>query len=316
MKIAVTGANGYIGASFVRRCLDLGHEVIACSRSPEKQGSTPHAARLTHACTSDGVPSSSMLQGCDRIVHLAGRAHNFNAPDADDALFEWSNHQLALRVAESALQAGIQRMIQVSTVSVHGNWSDLPVSEDTPLQAMTPYAVSKMAAEVSLTAFCKETGMELFIVRPPLVYGPACPGNFFRLVRLVRSGLPLPLQAVTAQRSFIHVDNLVDFLRHCLFTGQDEHVVRFVIGDGSDWLMPDLVRRIATELGITPRLMKCHPEILRFGARLTGRRKEMDSITRSLLVDWKAARSTGWRPVLDADAAFRQTMLYYRSASS
>jgi nucleoside-diphosphate-sugar epimerase len=313
MKVAITGANGYIGGVLTRHCLDQDIEVVACSRTDPAGLIDNGSGQLTIHITCDGIPDPHVIEGCSAIVHLAGRAHNFHAPDADLALFDWSNHQLAVKTAECAIHAGVRRFIQVSTLSVHGNWSESPVDEDSPIQATTPYALSKRSAEVSLAGLCQAAGMELCIVRPPLVYGPACPGNFVRLVRLIQSGLPLPLRSVDARRSFIHVQNLVDFLRHCTDQPQLTDQSVFVIGDGSDWLMPELVRSVARELNTPARLIPFPLSIVRLGGCLLGRSREIDSITRSLLVNWSRARNEcHWTPVIDPLQAFSQTMTYFR----
>lgn len=313
MKVAITGANGYIGGVLTHHCLGRDIEVIACSRTPPASLIGTGNGQLTAHHSIDGIPDPDAIKGCSAIVHLAGRAHNFNAPDADAALFDWSNHQLAVKTAESAIRAGVQRFIQVSTLSVHGNWSETPVDENSALQATTPYALSKMAAEVSLAALCQTAGMELCIVRPPLVYGRGCPGNFVRLIRLIQSGLPLPLRSVDAHRSFIYVENLADFLRHCIDRPQLTGQSKFVIGDGSDWSMPELVRAAARALGVPARLVPFPPAILQQGGSLMGRRREIDSITRSLLVNWSRARTEcHWAPVIDPTQAFSQTMASFR----
>ena len=221
MRVAITGANGYIGSALTAECLARGYEVVTWSRTPPTSRPLAATGQMTAHCSVDGLADASTLAGCDTLIHLAGRAHNFNAPDADAALFEWSNHQLAIAVAERARDAGIRRFIQVSTVSVHGNWSDGLVNEESPLRATTAYARSKKAAEESLGRICSNSGMGLCIVRPPLVYGARCPGNFSRLVRLVASGMPLPLRSIKARRSFIHLDNLVDFLCHLMASNED-----------------------------------------------------------------------------------------------
>lgn len=313
MRVAITGANGYIGGVLTHHCIGQGVEVVACSRTAAAGLLGRETDLLTTHHSIDGIPDPDAISGCSAIVHLAGRAHNFNAPDADAALFDWSNHQLAVKTAESAIRAGVGRFIQVSTLSVHGNWSETPVDENSPLQATTPYALSKMAAEVSLSALCQTTGMELCIVRPPLVYGRGCPGNFVRLIRLIQSGLPLPLRSVDAHRSFIYVENLADFLRHCMERPQLTGQSKFVIGDGSDWSMPELVRAAARALGIPARLVPFPPAILRQGGSLMGRRREIDSITRSLLVNWSRARTEcHWTPAIDPLQAFSQTMASFR----
>lgn len=312
MSIAITGANGYIGRELTNHLVKKGDEVIAWMRSGGKTPPTPAPGSLHLATSFDGAPDSVGLKGCATLIHLAGRAHNFHAPDADANLFESSNHILAIKTAKAAIEAGVRRFVQISTVSVHGNWSVEPISESSPIRSFTPYAASKWAAERSLSALCESAGMELCIVRPPLVYGPGCPGNFVRLVRLVQSGWPLPLRTLDARRSFIHVQNLVDFITHIARRPTKDMSPVYVIGDGSDWEMPDLIRAMALQLDVPARLLPFSPGLLRLLAGLIGREREIDSITRSLIVDWKEARLRGeWTPPLNHADAFLSTMRSY-----
>ena len=309
MSIAITGANGYIGRVLANHLVANGDEVIAWMRSGSKTPPVPVPGLLRLATSPDGAPDPAALNGCSTLIHLAGRAHNFHAPDADAELFEWSNHLLAIKTAQAAVDAGVTRFIQISTVSVHGNWSAEPICERSPIRSFTPYAASKWAAEQSLSSLCSSAGMELCIVRPPLVYGPNCPGNFVRLVRLVQSGWPLPLRSLDARRSFIHVHNLVDFISHVARQSTQELAPVYVIADGSDWEMPDLIRAMARELDVSARLLPFSPRLLRILAGLVGREREIDSITRSLIVDWTEARVGGmWTPPLNHTDAFLSTM--------
>lgn len=293
--IAVTGATGYIGSALVERLAAGGQEVLAFTR-----GTAPAESRagVRWQARADGVPLAGDLAGCSALVHLAGRAHTRVAHAGGRDLFEEANRTLALRTAAAARQAGLARFVFVSTLGVHGHRSEQPVTADSPPRLETPYARSKWAAEEDLRTACAGSTMQLCIVRPPMVYGPRCPGNFCRLARLVATGLPLPFGSVREVRSFVQVDNLASFLQHCCEPAAPAGT--FVVADGSDWTLPQLLRAMAAGMGRSARLLPCPPVALRLGARLLGLGREMDSLTRPMPVDAAATRAAfGWVPPVD-----------------
>ncbi|MNK56738.1 dTDP-glucose 4,6-dehydratase [compost metagenome] len=290
MRIAVTGASGYIGLALLRCLGSQGHDVLAFTRHATPASAMP----IDWHIKPNGQPDAADLQGCDAMVHLAGRAHTRLAVQDGVDLFDRANRQLACATAAAAQAAGVPRFVQVSTLGVHGSWTAKPITETSALSGDTPYSQSKIAAEHELAALLSTGGTRLTIVRPPMVYGAACPGNFPRLVKLVKSGVPLPFGSVRGVRSFIHVDNLASFLAFCAVTPAAQGV--FVAGDGSDFELPDLIRAIATGIGAPARLLPFPPALLRLAARMIGRQREIDSLTRPMPVDWSKARMAGWTP--------------------
>lgn len=303
--IAVTGAGGYIGGATVRFLAASG-PVLAIGRTAP---AGLERAGVQVAATGEGPPTPEMLRGCTAVVHLAGRAHTQVASERGRDLFDEVNRQLAVRTAAAARAAGVGRFVFVSSIGVHGNWSAETVRADSPARPAAAYARSKWAAEQELTAACAEQGPALVIVRPPMVYGAGCPGNFPRLVRLVRSGLPLPFGAARAVRSFVHVDNLASFLGACA-VGPLPAQRTFVAGDGSDWSLAELVRGMAAALDMPSRLVSVPPGLLRLAGTLIGRRRELESLTLPLRVDWQeAGRAMGWQPVLAPAEALRASVV-------
>jgi nucleoside-diphosphate-sugar epimerase len=305
MRIAVTGASGYIGLALLRCLASRGHKVRAFGR--HELVTDDSAARWY--IKPDGCPDSTDLQNCDAIVHLAGRAHTRVALQDGVDLFDDANRKLACATAAAARDAGVARFVQVSTLGVHGNWSAQPVNETSPLIGDTPYALSKIAAEQELAEQLRDSATTLTIVRPPMVYGAGCPGNFPRLVKLVKSGIPLPFGNVTGIRSFVHVDNLASMLAYCAETPNVDGV--FVVGDGSDFELPDLIRAIAAGVQTSSRLVPFPPGLLRLAAKIIGRQREIDSLTRPMPVDWSKIRASGWMPALNAASALAGTLASY-----
>ncbi|WP_151208999.1 NAD-dependent epimerase/dehydratase family protein [Bordetella petrii] len=295
MRLIMTGASGYIGQALLRQACERGHQVAVYTRRPTESGGI--------ATLPFGAPIPDDFRQADALINLAGRAHTTDAGDGRDA-FDEANHQLPVRLAEQARLAGVRRFVQVSSIGVHGNASALALTESSPLAPDTPYTRSKVRGEQALHALFAATPQALAIVRPPMVYGPGCPGNFARLRRLLQTGLPLPFGAADARRSFIFVDNLVDLLLHCAAHPNGHGV--YVAGDGSDYAVPQLLRAMGRELGRPARLFPVPPACLRGAALLVGLRREMDSLTRSLLVDWTHARTTlAWTPPIDPETALR-----------
>ncbi|MGE8672260.1 MAG: NAD-dependent epimerase/dehydratase family protein [Achromobacter kerstersii] len=302
MRIAVTGASGYIGLALLRWLDGQGYDVVALTRHRTPISGT----RANWLVRPDGRPDVADLNGCEAVVHLAGRAHTRLAIQDGVDLFDQANRELACATAAVTKAAGVPRFVQVSTLGVHGSWSAQPISEASALSGDTPYAKSKIAAERELTALLSDGGTQLTIVRPPMVYGAACPGNFPRLIKLVKSGIPLPFASIRGVRSFIHVDNLASFLAFCAITPAVQGV--FVAGDGSDYELPELIRAIAAGTGTRARLLRFPPFLLRVTAKMTGRQREIDSLTRPMPVDWSKARAAGWTPAIAPASALAQVL--------
>ncbi|MHA3904155.1 NAD-dependent epimerase/dehydratase family protein [Castellaniella sp. WN] len=305
MRIAITGASGYIGLALLRCFASRGHQVLAFGR---REVAGDHSA-VRWLLKPDGCPDSIDLQNCDAIVHLAGRAHTRIAQQDGTDLFDYANRKLAYVTATAARDAGVARFVQVSTLGVHGNWSAQPINETSAVIGDTPYTRSKIAAEQELRVQLSGSGTALTILRPPMVYGAGCPGNFPRLVKLVRSGIPLPFGSVVGVRSFIHVDNLASMLAYCIETPYMDGV--FVAGDGSDFELPELIRMIAAGVHTPSRLVPFPPGLLRLAAKIVGRQREIDSLTRPMLVDCSKIRAAGWTPALDAASALASTLDSY-----
>jgi nucleoside-diphosphate-sugar epimerase len=234
------------------------------------------------------------------VVHTAALAHR--AGDADEA--EEVNTQGTLQLARSAADAGVDRFVFLSSIGVHGSFTvDAPFTEASPVCPQDRYARSKERAEAGLREISGRTGLRTTIIRPPLVYGPGAPGNFARLVRLVRTRIPLPFGGISNRRSLIAVGNLVDVLALCAFdqAADDEE---FVVCDGEDLSTPKLLRLIAEGLGVPLRLIPAPASLLRLAAQALGRRQEADKLIQSLTIDASKLRERmHWRPRVSAAAA-------------
>ena len=310
-RALVTGATGFLGTHLVARLVELGWNVRCATRKP--WGEAPRGIECVEV--GDIGPATdwfAALEGVDTVFHLAGRAHALSQADrGSDEEFERVNVEGSARLARSAAQAGVRRIVYVSTIGVHGDGSSgTALDESSPIRPVNAYARSKVRAEQALRAESAHQS-ELAIVRPPLVYGAGVPGNLLRLLRLVASGVPLPLASVRNLRSLVAVENLVDALVLCGYQAAAAGRA-YVIADGEDLSTPELVRTLALGLGVPARLVPVPPSALRVAARLAGREALFRQLGGSLQVDARKLRSElGWLPRVDTRSALRDTARWY-----
>ncbi|WP_175922320.1 NAD-dependent epimerase/dehydratase family protein [Burkholderia latens] len=310
MRIGVSGANGFVGRALVQALCDAGHEVVALVR----RHATDIDARVTECVVADDNFSSIALgqpplPPCAAFVHLAARVHMLH-DDATDPLASYraANVDGALNALEAARRAGVRRFVFVSSVKALGEHEDgRPLREDDVPRPGDPYGISKHEAEVALRAACAGCGIELTIVRPPLVYGPGVRANFLGLMRAVARGLPLPLGAAHARRSMVYIGNLVDALRF-LATREDATDGVFHVTDGNDQSVSDLVAGIAAALGRSPRLVPVPIAWLRAAGALTGRRAAVDRLTSPLRIECVRLRALGWTPPFAVSEGLARTV--------
>lgn len=297
-RILVTGANGFIGNAVSQRLLKEGVDIIGATRRPGNRPWATHAPPL-------GPLSDwrSAVLGRSVVIHTAGRAHVMNDQVKDPTgLFRMINTTGTLELAEQAATTGVRRFIFLSSIGVNGAQSTRPFNETDLPRPSAAYAVSKFEAEKGLMELADRTGMEVVIIRPPLVYGPNAPGNFGRLVDAVRHKVPLPLGAVNNnRRTLVGLDNLVDLIMTCTHHPAAANQV-FLAGDNEDLSTTDLLRRIARALGVASRLLPVPESILKFAARAVGKGAMIERLCGSLQVDiTKARKVLGWAPPFSVD---------------
>jgi nucleoside-diphosphate-sugar epimerase len=309
LNILITGANGFIGMALCDKLLTDGHQVRGAVRSVVQMTALPSG--VEGVMVGDIGPEtdwSEALDGIEGIVHLAARVHVMRESVADPlAAFRLVNVAGTARLARQAAEAGVKRMVYLSSVKVNGEGGSNPYTEMDKPEPQDAYAVSKWEAEQVLAEISSATGMETVIIRPPLVYGPNVRANFLRLLRWVNKGLPLPLGMVDNRRSLVSLDNLVDFLITCI-----EHPTAagetFLVSDGEDLSTPALIRRIALSMNIPARLIPVPVCLLRLGGSLLGKKSEVDRLCRSLEVNISKAKSVlGWKPPLSVDEGLAKT---------
>lgn len=306
--VLVTGGRGFVGMALATGALSKGFAVRISSR---QKLITPRS-RLEFCQVGDLSPTTgwfAALQGVDAVVHCAGRAHVMKDTAVDPlAIFRTINLDGTLNLARQAAEAGVTRFVFVSSIGVNGAQTVLgkPFSETDKPNPHNAYALSKWEAEQGLLRIAAETGMEVVIIRPPLVYGPDAPGNFGSLMRWLRLGVPLPLGAIHNQRSLVALDNLVDLIVTCL-THPAAANQTFLVSDGEDVSTTELLRRMGKAMGHPARLIPVPASILKLAAAMVGKRDVAQRLCGFLQVDIeKTRRLLGWSPPLSLDEGLRR----------
>lgn len=254
------------------------------------------------------------LAGADGVVHLAARVHLMR-DDARNplAVYREVNTAATLSLARQAAAAGIRRLVFLSSVKVNGEGCDRPYSDSDPASPQDAYAHSKWEAEEGLRSIAAQTGLEVAILRPPLVYGPGVRANFLRLMRWVSGGVPLPLASVRNRRSLVFVGNLVSAVESCLMHPAAAGKT-FLVSDGPPVSTAELVSDMAFALGIPDRSWPLPPIALRLVGVLLGRSEVVGRLLDSLVVDDAALRhDLGWQPPWTRAEGLRVTAEWFRN---
>lgn len=304
MKLLITGAAGFVGTALCTRLTASGHEVVPAVRA---NSGLPHEVVVGNL---EGTTDwHDALARRDAVVHLAARVHIMHDTAADPlALYRATNTDATLNLARQAAEAGVKRLVFISSIKVNGEGRDAAYRETDVPAPEDPYAISKWEAEQGLWQIAAETGLEVVILRPPLVYGPGVKANFRRLIDTVARGWPLPLGAVHNRRSLLYLGNFVDAIRVCV-----EHPAAagqtFLLDDGAPVSTPDLIRAVAQAMGRPARLLPVPVGILEFAGALLGKRTAVARLTGSLYVDSSAIRSRlGWTPPFSMEAGLAATV--------
>ena len=308
-RVLVTGANGLIGRALVAGLLRRRTTVTAAVR--REAAFPPGVSVVRFGDLGPETDWREALAGCDVVVHLAARVHVMR-DDVADPLTAYRGVNVAgtLALARQAAAAGAKRFIFVSSVKVNGEGTQpgRPFRETDVPAPVDPYGVSKLEAEQALLALAASTGIEVVVIRSPLVYGPGVRANFAALMRAVARGVPLPLGAVNNRRSLVAIDNLVDLIDTCVEHPAAANEI-FFVSDGEDLSTPELVRRLAHAMGRPARLFPMPASVLMAGAMLLGKREVAQRLLGSLQVDISKARSLlGWTPPVNVDEGLRRAV--------
>jgi UDP-glucose 4-epimerase len=320
MKILVTGAAGFVGTPLVRLLSSQGHQVIGAVRvAPLPRdgfsGVELKAVGDIHGSL-DWMPH---LTGVDAVVHLANRAHVMNESDANPlALYRSINAQGTLQLARQAAAACVKRFIFISSVKVNGE-STLPGQKFSPESEYIPtdpYGLSKYEAEQELKKLSLKTGIEVVIIRPPLIYGPGVKANFLKMMQWIEKGIPLPLESIANQRSLLGIDNLLDFIQVCL-THPKAAGQTFLISDDHDVSTTELLKEIGSAMHYSTRLFAIPQFALEKGLILLGQGHISERLCASLQLDVTLAKTLlSWKPPHSFKDQINKTVAAYLSECS
>jgi UDP-glucose 4-epimerase len=314
MRVLLTGASGFVGRAVQARLLADGLHRLRCAQ--RKAPVAPLAG--VEYCLAPSLEAeadwSQALADVDAVIHCAARVHVMHEQAADPlAEFRRANVEGTLRLAQQAVAAGVRRFVFVSSIKVNGEQT-LPgqaYRADDVSDATDPYGISKREAEDELLALAAETGLEVVIVRPPLIYGPGVKANFLSMMRWLQRGVPLPFGAIGNRRSLVALDNLVDLLVVCL-THPAASGQRFLVCDGEDLSTTELLRRLSAALGRSARLLPVPQALIEWAAILLGRRQLNQRLCGSLQINMDKTRERlGWAPPLSVDQALAKTAAHY-----
>lgn len=307
-KICITGANGFIGKSLCKSLVNLKIPTIALVRNKNSFLNFLQIEQIQFDELSLKSNLKKYLYDCHCIVHCAGKTYD-NKLKLNE--YNLGNIELTKKIAEYAVAAGIKRFIFLSSIKVNGEstnknnkikefkHNDEPNPED-------EYGISKFEAEKALWKISSRTGLEVVVVRLPLVYGKDAKGNLASLIKLVRAGIPLPLGLVKNQRSMIGIDNLIDLLIRCIDHPEASGKF-FLASDDKDLSTPELIKLVASSMGRKTNLFPLPLFILKFLGSIFGKREEINRLVGSLRIDNSYTKETlSWTPPASVEEGIRR----------
>lgn len=308
MNILVTGADGFVGSALCKQLLEQGENVIGSVRY-HQQIVPVGIKRIIIGDINSETCWDEALESVDVVIHTAARVHVMNDGSTDPlAEYRRINVEGTLNLARQAASAGVKRMVFISSIKVNGEETALgaPFSEQDAPAPVDPYGISKLEAETGLREIAAQAGMDVTIVRPPLVYGPGVKANFLSMIHWVNKGVPLPFGDVNNKRSFVALENLVDFLYCCAKHPRAANQT-FLISDDQDVSTTDLLKKVAHALGKPSRLVPVPKSILLFLGGLLRKKAVVSRLLGSLQVDISPAKeSLGWKPLVSLDQGLKK----------
>ena len=315
-RILITGATGFVGAAVIAALRAGGHTLSGTTRSADRPQGPDGVPLYRVPDFSEPIDWSRFVAGADVVVHLAARAHVMGEGGTQALdLYRATNRDGSRRLAEAAAAAGVKRFVFMSSIKAVGEETfGVPLNEQSPCVPEDAYGISKWEAEQTLAEVAARTGLELVILRPPLVYGPNVRGNLLALLKACARGWPLPLGGIDNRRSLVSTANLASAVATSAADARAAGQT-FFVSDGADVSTADLVRRLAFAMGREPRLLSMPAPLLSLARRLPGIGPKVRRLTGSLQIDSQAIRAVlDWVPPLSLDAGLAETAAWYRAA--
>lgn len=310
--VLVTGANGFVGQSLCEEIIRQGLQGRAGVRSPCQLPAGVESVAV--GAINGGTKWTDALSNVDIVIHLAARVHVM-CDEAADPLTEFRavNVEGTLNLAHQAAKAGVRRFIYLSSIKVNGErtFPGQPFTEQGVPAPLDPYGISKYEAEEGLRKLAPQTGMEVVIIRPPLVYGPGVKANFLNMMRWLHKGVPLPFGAINNRRSLVTLDNLIDLIIACIKHPAAANQI-FLVSDGEDLSTTELLLHVAVALDMPARLLPVPQKLLEAGFKVVGKGDLAQRLCGSLQVNiTKACTMLNWSPPLSVDEGLRHTAEHF-----
>ncbi|ROP20118.1 UDP-glucose 4-epimerase family protein [Vibrio crassostreae] len=310
MKVLVTGSTGFVGSRVVELARERDWNVTSVVRKQIE----PLTNSLVIPSIDGSTDWSGAFEGVDCIVHCAARVHQMNESEQDAlTAYRETNTLGTLNLAKQAAEAGVKRFVLVSSIKVNGEFTEpgspfLPNLDNIPRD---PYGLSKYEAEVELAKLSKDTGLEVVIIRPPLVYGPGVKANFLSMMRLIEKGIPLPFGAIHNKRSLVYLDNLSSLILTCCdHPSAPGHT--FLASDDHDVSTTQLMRTIALSMGKSPRLAPIPMSWIQLAAAVLNKKHIAQRVCGSLQVEIRTTKEIlGWKPPVNFEQGIKRTVEAY-----
>ena len=315
-KICVTGATGFIGSKLSLKLSQLSYDVLAPVRNLSSNSLSLNQNLKYIKVEKEGfnLNYSKILKQVDTVIHCAARTHVVKEVEKSPQIaYQKINVEETLNLATQAASFGVKRFIFLSSIKVNGEktlrsesfkHNDIAMPEDA-------YGASKLEAEKVLRELSDRTGLEIVIIRAPLVYGEGVKGNFLRLLNLTNKKIPLPFARINNIRSLVGLDNLIDLIICCIDHPKAAGQI-FLISDNESISTPELIKKIGAAMGKSTRLFPVPLSIFKLLGRLMGKSYEVDKLLGSLMVDTSHTRQIlGWKPILSLDDGLNKTVQWY-----
>ena len=306
--VVVTGGGGFIGTILVQTLAEGGFHVRAVVRRPPS-APLPGVEYFECRDIADLQGWEAALENADAVVHLVARVHVMDDLPSDAPEYQRVNIKGSVNLIRACAAHSVRRLVYISTIKVNGEATGTRAftADDAPSQTRDPYARTKRETEAVLFDLGSETGVEVVVIRPPLVYGPGVRGNFLSIIRAVSKQWPLPLASISNARSLVSVFNLCDLIRVCLIHPAAAGEV-FLVCDGEDITTPELIRLLAAAMQCKARLVPCPVNVLRFAGSLFGRGDKIERLCGDLRVDMgKTRRVLSWMPPMTLAEGIERT---------
>ena len=312
-NILITGSTGFVGQKLCKKLISDNYSIREAVRSnSEKQLGIKEIFNVGEIDKSTNWSAS--LQDIDCVIHCAARAHVMNENKLDTlATYRKVNVDGTRNLAEQCAKAGVKRLIFLSSIKVNGEKTKVSFSfrhDDNP-KPEDAYGISKWEAELALQQVSKKYGIEIVIIRAPLVYGPNVKGNFLKLIDLAAHRIPLPISRVNNLRSFVSVENLIDLISCCIKHPAAAGKI-FLVSDNKDMSTPELIKKIGKAMGKSQHFIPLPVFILRFLGAMIGKSPEIERLVSNLQVDCNNTFEVlGWRPPVNPEDTILKTIKWY-----